>query len=153
MLSGGFKVLQEVGVIPSTEGSEIRFSIDEYRGHRYASIRKYLKRDSYTGPTRSGITMSTDIVKGIADALTKLPKEPQALTEQELGRFAKRPGLSVVARITIYRDSTGLDLREWQEDVSYKGWTKRGIRLPYEHVEDIIKFLNKMAEVMPAEAQ
>lgn len=146
MISGGFKVLEEIGVLPATEGSEIRFSIDEYRSHKYASIRKYLKRDSYNGPTRSGITMSREIVVGVLDALLKLPQEPQALQEQELGKFAKRPGLSVVARITIYRDSTGIDLREWQDDVSYKGWTKRGIRLPYENVEQIIGFLKKMQE-------
>lgn len=146
MLSGGFKVLEEIGVLPATEGSEIRFSIDEYRGHKYASIRKYLKRDSYNGPTRSGITMSREIVVGVLDALNKLPKEPQALKEHELGKFAKRPGLSVVARITIYRDSTGIDLREWQDDISYKGWTKRGIRLPYENIEQIISYLSKMQE-------
>ncbi|MFA6583381.1 MAG: PC4/YdbC family ssDNA-binding protein [Elusimicrobiaceae bacterium] len=150
MLSGGFKVLEEMGVLPATEGSEIRFSIDEYRGHKYASIRKYLKRDSYNGPTRSGITMSKEIVDGVLDALLKLPGEPEAIVEQELGKFAKRPGLSVVARITIYRDSTGIDLREWQEDVSYKGWTKRGIRLPYENVKEIIGFLKKMQGRMVA---
>ena len=149
MSVGGFKILQEVGVLPSTEGSEIRFSIDEYRGYKYGSIRKYLNRDSYNGPTRSGITMSAEIIAGILDVLEKLPKEPHALADVELGKFAKRPGLSVVARITIYRDATGIDLREWQEDTSYTGWTKKGIRLPYEHIGLIIDYLKKMKNAMP----
>lgn len=149
MAAGGFRVLREIGVLASTEGAEIRFSIDEFRGHRYGSIRKYLKRDSYSGPTRSGITMSPPIAAGGLDALEKLPAEPAALEDREIGRYAKRAGLMVVARITIYRDSTGIDLREWQDDVSYKGWTKRGIRLPYEKIREIISFLKQMREAMP----
>jgi len=149
MPTGGFQVLKEIGVLPATEGSEIRFSIDEFRGHRYASVRKYLKRDSYNGPTRSGITMNAPILRSIIDSLSKLPKDPALVTEQELGKFPKRPGLSVVARITVYRDSVGIDLREWQDDVSYKGWTKRGIRLPFEQVEKIIGFMQAMLDSMP----
>jgi len=149
MPAGGFKVLKEIGVLPATEGSEIRFSIDEYRGHRYGSIRKYLKRDSYTGPTRSGITMSPSIVAGMLAAMEKLPAGQTKPAESELGRYAKRPGLVVVVRITVYRDSVGIDLREWQDDVSYKGWTKRGIRLPYERLAEIKGFLTEMRSVMP----
>ncbi|HOX24036.1 MAG TPA: PC4/YdbC family ssDNA-binding protein, partial [Elusimicrobiales bacterium] len=86
-----FKVLKDIGVLPSTEGSEIRFSIDEYRGYKYGSIRKYLKRESYSGPTRAGITMSRDIVSGVLGVLSKLTKNPSPSAERELGKFAKRP--------------------------------------------------------------
>ncbi|MFA5162249.1 MAG: hypothetical protein WC421_08380 [Elusimicrobiales bacterium] len=150
MPQGGFKVLQDIGAIKSGSGSEIKFSVDEYRGHPYGSIRKYLKGDTYTGPTRSGVTMSPAIVTGILEALEKLPPEPTAIKEEEIGRYAKRPGLMLVARITIYMDSTGIDLREWQDDVSYKGWTKRGIRLPYDQLVMIKSFFAKMREAMPA---
>ena len=143
-----FRVLKEVGVLPSTEGSEIKFSIDEYRGYKYGSIRKYLKRDSYSGPTRAGITMSKDIVSGVLNSLLKLSKATPPGDELELGKFAKRPGLSVVARITVYQGSTGIDLREWQEDVAYRGWTKRGIRLPFEQLDEITAYLKKMREEM-----
>ena len=148
MPSYGFRILEEIGTLPSGGGSEIKFSIDEYRGHKYASIRKYLQRDSYTGPTKSGITMNGDVLRGVAEVLAKLPKDPKASTEQELGRFAKRPGLVLVVRITLYMNSMGIDLREWQDDVAYKGWTKRGIRLPYEHLDKIIQFLGKMKPVL-----
>jgi len=140
-------VVKEIGVIAATEGSEIRFSVDEFKGHRYGSIRKHLKRESYSGPTRSGITMSPEIVSGVLEALRKLPKEPPA-EERELGRYAKRPGLAVVARITIYQDSVGIDLREWQQDVSYTGWTKKGIRLAYADLEKITLYLSEMKEAL-----
>lgn len=145
----GFNIIKEIGTIAVSPESEIRFSIDEFRAHRYASIRKFLKSEAYSGPTHSGITLNSAILEGVAGVLSKLPKEPQALSDQELGRFAKRAGLQLVVRITIYRDSTGIDLREWQDDVAYKGWTKRGIRLPYEHLERITAFLEEMKKALP----
>jgi hypothetical protein len=152
-MPGSFKVLHEIGVLSATEGSEIKFSIDEYRRHKYGSIRKYLKRQSYTGPTKSGITMSNEIVQGVLNVLKQLPSDAQSLDEKELGKWAKRPGLSVVARLTTYQGSKGIDLREWQEDAAYKGWTKRGIRLAYKDLDKIIEYLSKMKDIMPAEGK
>ncbi len=148
----GFKVAQDVGFLQVSPESEIHFSIDEFRGHRYASIRKFLKSETYSGPTHSGVTLNVPILEGVIEVLEKLPKQPETLADKELGRYAKRPGLELVARITIYKDNTGIDLREWQDDVAYKGWTKKGIRLPYEHLEKIVGFLKVMKQAMAAKA-
>lgn len=150
-MAENFSVSQEIGILPSTEGSEIKFSIDEYRGHKYGSIRKYLKRKSYTGPTRSGITFNNEIAAAILQVLKELPQDPPPVDEKELGIFAKKPGLSVKLRLTTYQGSKGIDLREWQDDAAYKGWTKRGIRLPYKDLDKIIRFVEKMLSYMPAE--
>ena len=150
-MPNSFKVLHDIGVLPATEGSEIKFSIDEYRNHKYGSIRKYLKRESYSGPTRSGITMNGEIAIGIAKVLEQFAQSGETVDEKELGMFAKRPGLSVKVRLTTYQGAKGIDLREWQEDAAYKGWTKRGIRLAYKDLPQIVEFLKKMAELMPAE--
>ena len=141
--------MEEVGALSATEGSEIRFSIDEYRGHRYGSIRKYLKSDTFNGPTRSGITLSPPMISGILAALEKLSVETKGVKEKELGRYAKRAGLVVVVRISSYRDTLGIDLSEWQDDSSHKGWTKRGVRLPYKKLGEIKTFLTRMIEIMP----
>lgn len=143
-MAESFKVIEEIGILPAGESSEIRFTFDEYRRHRYFSIRKYLKRRSYTGPTRSGITMGKEIAAGILGSLKQLPKDAPQVEEKELGKFAKKPGLSVILRITTYQGLKGIDLREWQEDSAYKGWTKRGIRLAYKDLDKIIQYLTKM---------
>ena len=137
MSESSFMMLQQIGILPSEEGSEIRFSIDAYRGYRYASIRKYLTSGTYVGATRAGITLTSEIVKAIAPILAALPDDATRITDGQLGKFAKRPGLSVIVQINSFKGSRGLDFRQWQEDNNYKGWTKKGIRLPIEKLKEI----------------
>lgn len=136
-MESSFLILKNIGSLKLEDNSEIRFSIDSYRGYKYASIRKYLSSDTYTGPTKSGITMTADIVKGIAGVIKELPDNIDEIQEKELGKFAKRPGLSVIVRTSSFRGKKGLDIRQWQEDQAYKGWTKKGIRLPLDKVKEV----------------
>lgn len=146
MAESSFAVLAVIGVLPADESSEIRFTIDAYRGYRYASIRKYLTSGNYTGATRAGITMTPEIVRAVAPLLARLPDDPAALKDVELGKFAKRPGLSIVVRVSTFQGVRGLDFRQWQEDAEYKGWTKKGIRLPVEKIKEIKALFVSMAE-------
>ena len=139
MSESSFIRLQQVGSLQTENGSEIQFSIDAYRGYKYASIRKYLTSGSYIGATRAGITLTPEIVKAVTPLLLALPDNPDQLQEQQLGKFAKRPGLSIIVRISSFQGSKGLDLRQWQEDDSYKGWTKKGIRLPINKIKESIE--------------
>lgn len=148
MSESSFLVLNNIGVLPLGEEGEIKFSIDAYRGYRYASIRKYLKSDSFSGATRAGITMTPEIVKALSPLIAKLPDNPELLKDQDLGKFAKRPGMSVVVRVSTFKGSKGLDFRQWQEDETYKGWTKKGIRLPAEKIADIKKLMALMAAAL-----
>lgn len=148
MPESSFAVLNHIGTLPVDESSEIRFSIDAYRGYRYASIRKYLTSGSYTGATRAGITMTPEIVKAVAPLLAALPDNPAQITDVELGKFAKRPGMSVIVRVSSFRGDRGLDFRQWQEDDAYKGWTKKGIRLPVAKMKEIKELFAKMAAAL-----
>ena len=148
MAESSFAVLNHIGVLPVDESSEIRFSIDAYRGYRYASIRKYLTSGDYIGATRAGITMTPEIVKAVAPLLAALPDDPAKLEDQELGKFAKRPGMSVIVRISSFKGTRGLDFHQWQEDEAYKGWTKKGIRLPVEKIKEIKELFAKMAAAL-----
>lgn len=145
MADSSFAVLNSIGTLVLDEDSEIKFSIDAYRGYRYASIRKYLTSGSYTGATRAGITMTPEIVRAVAPLLAKLPDDPAQMADVELGKFAKRPGMSVVVRVSSFKGARGLDFRQWQEDDAYKGWTKKGIRLPVEKIKEIKELFAKMA--------
>ena len=151
MAESSFIRLQQIGVIKQEAESEIQFSIDAYRGYRYASIRKYLTAGAYVGATRAGITLTPDIVKAVAPLLAALPDDPAQLKEVELGKFAKRPGLSVIVRISEFRGTKGIDFRQWQEDATYKGWTKKGIRLPAEHIKEIKVLFAQLAQALQAD--
>lgn len=142
--NGTFSPLKDVGRLPVTETSELRFYVDEFKGYPFASIRTFVKREDYEGPTKAGVTLKGQVLDGVIEALEKLPAEPEATEDLELGRFAKKPGVELVARVTIYRDSTGIDLREWVEEESYKGWSKRGVRVGYADLAKALGFLKEM---------
>lgn len=148
-----FKPLKEFGVIALTESSEVRFYVDEYKGFPYASIRTFIKRDTYSGPTKAGITLNAGLLESVLETLDKLPPEPTTTEDQELARFPKKAGLEVVLRITLYRDTTGIDFREWVDDGVYKGWSKKGVRINYaelgqtkKHLTDMLQFLKGRAK-------
>jgi hypothetical protein len=139
-----FKPLKELGAVTLTETSELKFYVDEYKGHRYGSIRTFVKGDAYSGPTKSGVTLNGRVLDDTISALEKLPAEPAALEDQELIRIPKKAGVELVVRVTIYKDTTGLDLREWVDEAEYKGWSKKGVRIPYKDLAQTIIFLRQM---------
>jgi hypothetical protein len=143
-----FKPLAMVGAISTSDTSELRFYVDEYRGYPYASIRTFVNRDNYSGPTKAGITMNPPVLEKVIEALEKLPPEPQATEDMELARIQRKTGLELVVRITIYRDSAGIDLREWVDDGTYKGWSKRGVRLPYGEMKKSVEHLKEMLALL-----
>ena len=111
-----FKPLKDLGSLTISETSELKFYVDEYKGYKYGSIRTFVKGDTYSGPTKSGVTLNPGLLNGVIETLSKLPKEPEAMEEKELARFPKKAGIELVVRITIFKDSTGIDLREWVEE-------------------------------------
>ncbi len=148
MTESSFMMLQKIGEIILDSNSIIKFSIDAYRGYRYASIRKYQTAGDYVGATRAGITLTPDIVKALAPLIAQLPDDPAQLKEIELGKFAKRPGLSVIVHVNSFHGAYGLDMRQWQEDERYKGWTKKGIRLPADKIKEVKLLFAQLAQAL-----
>ena len=143
-----FKPVKEFGAISLSDESEMKFYVDEYKGYTYASVRTFLKREGYTGPTKAGITMNPTLLGNVIETLAKLPAEPTAHEDQELARYPKKTGTEFVVRITIYKDTTGIDLREWVNDGTYTGWSKKGIRIPYQYLGKSMDYLKEMAEFL-----
>ena len=136
-----FKPLKEVGEIAASATSELRFYIDEFRGRRYASIRRFLKSPRYTGPTRSGVTMDAELLDSVLKSLEAHASDAGKVEERELGRFPRRPGVELVVRIQVYKDKPGIDIREWLDTDQYTGWSKKGVRVPYEKLKDLVQNL------------
>ncbi|MGH2930454.1 MAG: hypothetical protein ACRDL8_19785, partial [Solirubrobacteraceae bacterium] len=66
----------------------------------------------------------------------------------ELARWPKKMGVELVARITLYKDTAGVDLREWVEEAEYKGWSKKGVRIPYSELAKALAFLREMKSLV-----
>ena len=140
MLESSFTLLRDIGSLVLDNGEEVRFSIDAYHGFRYVSVRRYLTTDTFAGATRDGVTLTLEIVHALVPRLLSLPQDIKALTDGVIGKFAKRPGICIVASIGSFKGRRGLDLRQWQEDV---GWTKKGIWLPLEKLPEVNDLFQK----------
>lgn len=140
-----FKPLKELGEISlGGDRSVLKFYVDEFKGHKYGSIRTFVTGEAYSGPTKSGITMNGRILEDAIPALAKLSPEPPAAEDVELGRWPKKQGVELVARITHFKDTVGVDLREWVDEAEYKGWSKKGVRIPYKDLPKALDFLRQM---------
>jgi hypothetical protein len=139
-----FKPLKELGAITLSETSELKFYVDEFKGHRYGSIRTFVKGDAYSGPTKAGVTLNARVLDETIPVLEKLPAEPAAAEDLELVRVPKKVGVELVVRITLYKDTVGIDFREWVEEAEYKGWSKKGVRVPYKDLAAMVGYMRQM---------
>lgn len=143
-----FKPVKEFGDIALSDESEIKFYVDEYKGYTYASVRVFLKRSGYSGPTKAGITMNPALLGQVLETLSKLPAQFKTTEDKELARFPKKMGAELVARVTLYKDTTGVDLREWVDDGAYKGWSKKGVRIPYQELPKALEYFRGMLDFL-----
>lgn len=139
-----FKPLKELGAIPLGETSELKFYVDEYKGHRYGSIRTFVTGDTYSGPTKAGVTLNARVLEETLPALEKLPAEPVDAEDRELARVPKKLGVELVVRVTFHKGTIGIDLREWVDEAGFKGWSKKGVRVPYNNLAAMIAYLREM---------
>lgn len=139
-----FKPLKDLGAIPLGETSELRFYVDEYKGHRYGSIRTFVKGDAYSGPTKAGVTLNARVLEETLPALETLPAEPVDAEDRELIRVPKKAGVELVVRVTLHKGTAGVDLREWVNEAGFTGWSKKGVRVPYNGLAVMIGYLREM---------
>ena len=127
MFESSFLQLREIGILPLRQGEEIHFSIDVYRGYRYVSVRRYVQENNFSGPTKDGVTLTPEIVRAFVPRLLALPANAAEVKLGPVGKFAKRPGICIVATIVEIGTQRGLELRQWEQD---KGFARTGILLP-----------------------
>ena len=48
-------------------------------------------------------------------------------------------------------DTVGVDLREWVDEAEYKGWSKKGVRIPYKELPNALGFLREMKALVAKE--
>ncbi len=140
-----FKPLKELGAVALSENSELKFYVDEFKGHRYGSIRTFVTGGGdYTGPTKAGVTLNARVLEETIPVLEKLPAEPDAAEDRELVRVPKKLGVELVVRITLDKETAGIDLREWVDEAGFKGWSKKGVRVPYKDLSAMVGYLRQM---------
>ena len=126
-LESSFTLLREIGILLLNDREEIRFSIDAYRGFRYISVRKYTSEAGFSAPTKYGVTLTPDIAHALTAHLLALPEQHTQLKLGPIGKFAKRPGICIIATLLEMGTERGLELRQWEQG---KGYPHKGIFMP-----------------------
>ena len=145
MSESSFSILRDIGALPLGNGEEIRFSIDVYRGFRYVSIRRYVQTYGFSGPTMDGVTLTPEILRVLAPKIMGLADDSSTVPIGLLGKFAKRPGICIIAEICSQKGQRALALRQWEEE---KGWTQKGIGLPLTQLKEIKQLFQQTREVL-----
>jgi hypothetical protein len=92
--------------------------------------------------------MNPALLGSVLETLSKLPDQFKAQEDKELARFPKKMSTELVVRITLYKDTVGVDLREWVDDGTYKGWSKKGVRIPYQELPKAMEYFRGMLEFL-----
>lgn len=136
-----------IGTINLTDATEIIFFVDSYRGKNYGCIRKFIKSETYTGPTKKGISLKKANLEIILEALKKFVNqkiEPE--NNFELCKIPVYEGKFIVVTTKFYYGHYGLDIRDYFETKKYSGPSQKGVRIPLELLSEVVEYLEKMLE-------
>lgn len=126
-----------------TNSTIVNISISEYKGAKYADIRKFLKSDNYTGPTPQGITLHRDHLKQIIAILDTYKNKSNA-NEEVLIKINVRKGQYINVGIKLFKGHFYLDIRMFYETEKYTGPSKKGISIPIEYITQFIESIKKI---------
>jgi hypothetical protein len=71
-----------IAVVQKNQREELRFTLDEYKGHRFVSLRIYAPgRDGKMVPTRSGVTFRPDLLAEVREALNATDEHMRSMAE------------------------------------------------------------------------
>jgi hypothetical protein len=63
---------------------------------------------------------------------------------RQIGKLDKNASTDIVFSTTEYKGSMYVDIREYVETATYTGFTKKGIRLHSEKLDEFIEMLQKV---------
>jgi len=63
--------------------------------------------------------------------------------DKEIGRIRKNDTTDIVVKITEYKGSIGLDIREYVQSERYTGWSKSGTRIPADQVCKLTRLIGE----------
>ena len=119
---------QIIGEIPIGKSMKLSFSLSEWRGQSFATVRKFITTQKYSGATKSGLVMDKRLLREVTGALSELEHTLPAQTEQEIKRIPKYDTDYIrIATLPAEDDENlpAVDLREFVDSPTYQGPTKR----------------------------
>ena len=133
-----------VGTVDLSKASEIIFYTDVYKGDEFANIRKFVKSEKYTGPTKSGIKLNKEQLHTICGILARAPRNLEKTKDEELGKIKISENLFIWVGFTYFKGQYGLDIRQYLKTEKYTGPSKKGIRIPLDYIDATVGYCERM---------
>lgn len=132
----------KTGEIQLTQNSSLVFSVEEYRGNVYVSIRVYVTSPigGYSGPTRRGILLEKNIFDPIFEAIKNLRKQDifKLGNEKIITEVKKSDRKSIRVFTKEFKGQHLLDIREFIHSDNFTGYTKKGISIKSEIFDEFM---------------
>lgn len=141
---------QTIGEIALSGNSKLIFTVSNWQGRSFASVRKFVATQRYEGPTKSGLVMNTMLLREITATLATLERSFPPNREHEFKRIPKGDK-EYVKVATLPSDDGGLplvDVREFVDTPRYQGPTKGGFRFRWNLLAEVLVFLCAQSKTM-----
>jgi len=132
-----------------TKSTEVNIYYDYFSGRIWANIRKFVRGERYTGPTKDGVMFEPKHLPRIIEALEEANNLHNTMSDEVFLRLPKNRSVDLVIHASSYKGTVGIDLRErFRTPDGSVGWG-RGIRLGVEYLDDLISSLKLMNRTKP----
>ncbi len=131
---------------------ELVFSVYAQGKRVMGSARIFVETPRYSGPTPNGIDMVADRLRELVNILRGVsgPLETgEIVPPAELGRVAAGRTAEWVVRVLEADDDPEeyvLDVRKYVKSEKFTGWTRKGLRVSSEIVDDLVERLVRLAD-------
>lgn len=133
-----------------TKTTEVIFYFDYYRGRIWANIRKFVKSERYTGPTKDGVKFELKHLPSILKALEQADIMRDTMADEVFLRISKNQSVDLIVHASAYKGTIGIDIREkYRMPDGSEAWG-RGLRLDVEYLSDLIRSLMLMNSTKPS---
>jgi len=140
-----------VGTVLLSGSSTLVFSVSRWRGRYWAGVRKCVATRKYEGPTKSGLTLSKNLLRELVTILAELEKTIPSQEEKEFKTISKTKTEDIRIGTIPDEKSGGLpyvDIREYIDIPDYQGPTKRGIRFQWDLLPEVLACLREQVKVI-----
>ena len=114
------------------------FYFDVFNGNRYANVRKCIESPTFQGPTKKGMKFKEEIIKPILSGLEEL-RQTDKQDGLEIANIEKNSNTRIIISVVNDEGHFKIDIREYRITNNFTGFTHKGVRLGYEHINELIE--------------
>lgn len=137
-----------VTTLELSKNSTLSFSLNTFKGKRYAAITKFLISDSGEPKPTGGLTLDIDKFKEMLGVIEQHIEDLLDPEEKEIATISLRPNETLRIGVSFFEGKSGIDLRKYIIDGDKKIPTRKGVRIPIEEADSLEESLQQLSEAI-----